>query len=194
MMSIGEGARREAVEQIKLLGYQQHPDQATSAHRRQACRSRTPFRERLDLRRRPADPDRFPVPAGRCAAEEFVDTEVRFEGHQGVAQVIGTSPEYEIDEFSRGGRPVSHRLRPARYQECLYFGLGGQARAVWASRRPWSRSPGRRDMVHSGQDHGAQNDARGRATVIKVLPINRDIYLPSPPPSGGFHDWTSCRH
>ena len=90
MMAIGEGARREAVDQIKLLGTNNiriKQLQLTGEKRKRpnaALQSLT-YHDSLLIQ------TRFPTLVG-VTPMKFVDAEVRFEGRQGVAQVIGISP------------------------------------------------------------------------------------------------------
>lgn len=95
MMAIGEGARREAVEQIKLLGTNNiriKQLQLTGEKRKEAERR---FAKGLTYDDALLIQTRFPTLLG-VAPMKFVDAEVRFEGRQGVAQVVGISPEYEV--------------------------------------------------------------------------------------------------
>ena len=94
MMSIGEGARREAVEQIKLLGTNNiriKQLQLTGERRDKAKRRYSKgltYDDAILIRERlPALPGVAPL--------KFIDADVRFEGRQGIAQVVGTSPEHE---------------------------------------------------------------------------------------------------
>ena len=94
MISIGEGARREAVEQIKLLGTNNiriKQLQLTGEKREEAERrfsSGLTYNDALLIR------ESVPGLLG-VAPLKFVDAEVRFEGRQGIAQVVGVSSAYE---------------------------------------------------------------------------------------------------
>jgi putative ABC transport system permease protein len=91
MMSIGEGARREAIDQIKLLGTNNIRIKRLelTGERREKAERR--FSQGLTYDDALLIQERIPVLHG-VAPLKFVDAEVRFEGRQGVAQVIGTTP------------------------------------------------------------------------------------------------------
>ena len=178
MMSIGEGARREAVEQIKLLGtnnirikqLQLTGDKRAEAERR--------FAKGLTYGDALLIQTGFPTLLG-VAPLKFVDTEVRFEGHQGVAQVIGTSPEYEIVTNFRvaEGRFLTAFDLLDTKNVCILGSevrqeLFGHRAALGAALRvgeTWCTVVGIMEPKMMRE---------GRATVIKVRNINRDIYLP----------------
>jgi putative ABC transport system permease protein len=178
MMSIGEGARREAVEQIKLLGTNNiriKQLQLTGEKRAEAERR---FAKGLTYGDALLIQAGFPALLG-VAPLKFVDTEVRFEGHQGVAQVIGTSPEYEIVtnfRVAEGRFLTSFDLLDTK-NVCILgsevrqelFGYRAALGAALRIGEIWCTVVGIMEpkMVREG-----------RATVIKVRNINRDIYLP----------------
>jgi putative ABC transport system permease protein len=178
MMAIGEGARREAVEQIQLLGtnnirikqLQLTGDKRAEAERR--------FAKGLTYGDALLIQTGFPSLIG-VAPLKFVATEVRFEGHQGVAQVIGTSPEYEdVTNFrvAEGRFLTPFDMRDAK-NVCVLgsevrqelFGYRAALGAALRVGETWCTVVGIMEpkMVREG-----------RTTVIKVRNINRDIYLP----------------
>jgi len=94
MTSIGEGAKREAIEQIKLLGTNNSRIkqlQLTGEKREEAERR---FSSGLTYTDALLVQQSFPALRG-VVPLKFVDAEVRFEGRQGIAQVVGVSSEYE---------------------------------------------------------------------------------------------------
>jgi len=178
MMSIGEGARREAIEQIKLLGTNNIRIQQLSLMgerrleaERRASRGLT-YDDALLIR------DTFPALV-TVSPLKFVNTEVRFEGRQGIAQVIGTSPEYgEVTDFRvmRGrfiapidlletknvcvlGSEVKHEL----------FGYRDALNAEIRIGDEWFTVVGVMEQ---------KVNREGKAAAIKVRRINRDIYIP----------------
>src|SRR2546430_12232658 len=108
MTSIGEGARREATEQIKLLGTNNirvKQSQLTGEMREEAQRR---FSRGLTYDDALLVGERLPGLVG-VAPMKFLDQEVRFGGRQGAAQVVGTTPEYQdVTNFRVGqGRFLS---------------------------------------------------------------------------------------
>jgi putative ABC transport system permease protein len=178
MMSIGEGARQEAVEQIKLLGTNNiriKQLQLTGEKRREAERR---FAKGLTYDDARLIQISFPHLVG-VAPLKFVETEVRFEGRQGVAQVVGTSPEYEIVTgfHVEKGRFITPFDLLDTKSVCV---LGSEVREeLFGYRDPLGAA------VRIGETWctvvGIMEPKvlrEGRATVIKVRNINRDIYIP----------------
>lgn len=178
MMAIGEGARQEAVEQIQLLGTNNirvKQRQLTGEQREKAQRRFSrglTYDDALLIRAN------FPSLVG-VAPLKFVQTEVRVEGRQGVAQVVGTSPEHEIVTNFRvlSGRFITALdvrdtknicvLGAEIKQELFGYGtaLGSEVRIGGS----WFTVVGIMEP---------KTIREGRATVIKVRNINRDVYIP----------------
>ncbi len=110
---------------------------------------------------------------------KFVDAEVRFEGRQGIAQVVGTTPAYdEVTNFrvSKGRFITGFDLRDST-KVCILGSevkqeLFGYRDALGAAIRigdTWFRVVGVMEpkMIREG-----------RAAVIKVRNINKDVYVP----------------
>ena len=178
MTSIGEGARREATEQIKLLGTNnirvkrlELTGEIRAEAERRFSRGLT-YDDTLLVR------ERLPGLVG-VSPLKFIDQEVRFKGRQGVAQVVGTGPEYQdVTNFRVGqGRFITSFDLQDNKTVCvlgseLKQDLFGYADALGAT-------------VHIGQGGctviGVMEPKvirGGRAAVIKVRNINRDVYLP----------------
>jgi putative ABC transport system permease protein len=178
MMAIGEGARREAVEQIKLLGTNNIRIKQLQLTGEKLAEAERRFAKGLTYNDALLIQSGFPTLVG-VTPLKFVDTEVRFEGHQGVAQVIGTNPEYEaVTGFHvEEGRFITpFDLLDTKNVCVLGFEireeLFGFREALGASIRVgeiWCTVVGIMEQKVVRE---------GRATVIKVRNINRDIYMP----------------
>lgn len=178
MMSIGEGARREASEQIKLLGTNNiriKQLQLTGEKREEAERR---FSKGLTYEDALLIQERFPALRG-VTPLKFVEAEVRFEGRQGVAQVVGTSPEYEeVTNFRVvEGRFLTHfDLRDTK-NVCILGSevkqeLFGYREALDATLRI---GEGLFKVVGVMEPKVIRE---GRTTVIKVRNMNKDVYIP----------------
>jgi ABC-type antimicrobial peptide transport system permease subunit len=178
MISIGEGARREAVEQIKLLGTNNiriKQLQLTGEKREEAERrfsSGLTYNDALLIR------ESVPSLLG-VAPLKFVDAEVRFEGRQGIAQVVGVSSAYEeVTNFRVAeGRFISQFDFMESKSVCI---LGSEVKQELF---------GYRDALGAAIRIGeglftvvgvmeAKTIREGRTAAIKVRNINRDVYIP----------------
>ncbi len=178
MMSIGEGAKREAIEQIKLLGTNniRIKQLQLTGEKREEAERRLP--RGLTYDDAILVEESLPFLLG-VAPLKFLDAEVRFEGHQGIAQVVGTSPEYEeVTNFRVAeGRFISQfDLRDTK-NICI---LGVEVKQELF---------GYRDALGSAVRIGEgwftvvgvmepKLIREGRAAAIKVRNINRDVYIP----------------
>ena len=178
MTSIGEGARREATEQIKLLGTNNirvKQSQLTGEMREEAQRR---FSRGLTYDDALLVRDRLPGLVG-VAPVKFLDQEARFGARQGVAQVVGTTPEYQdVTNFRVGqGRFLSpFDLRDSK-RVCvlgseLKQDLFGYADALGAALTIGQSSC----QVVGVMEPKVIREGRG--AVIKLRNINRDVYLP----------------
>jgi putative ABC transport system permease protein len=178
MMSIGEGARREAIEQIKLLGTNNirvKQLQLTGGRREEAERR---FSKGLTYEDALLLQESLPTLLG-VAPLKFVDTEVRFEGRQAVAQVVGTNPDYaEVTNFRAvEGRFITRFDLLDTKNVCILgsevkqelFGYRNALGAVVRIGETWFTVVG---VMEPKTIRG------GRATVIKVRNLNKDVYIP----------------
>ena len=178
MMSIGEGARREAVEQIKLLGTNNIRIKRLPLTGERRAETERRFSRGLTDDDAILIQQSLPALLG-VAPLKFIDTEVRFEGRQGVAQVIGTSPEYaDVTNFHAGeGRFISgFDLVDAR-SVCV---LGSEVKRELLGYRDALGAPIRIGEV-SFTVVGVMEPKvirEGRAAAIKLRNINRDVYIP----------------
>lgn len=178
MMSIGEGARKEAIEQIKLLGTNNirikrvllSGERRAEAERR-FSRGITYDDARLIVNSLPG----FLI----VAPLKFADTDVRFEGRQAIAQVVGTSPEFtEVTNFRVGsGRFITSLDLSDTKTVCV---LGSEVKqellgyrdafgAVIRIGEVWFTVIGVMEPKVVREGPGA---------VIKVRNINKDVYIP----------------
>jgi len=178
MMAIGEGARREAVEQVKLLGTNNiRVKQLQLTGERQAGGER---RYSRGLTQEDATVIREGIPGLLAVTPlKFVAADVRFRGRQGIAQVVGTSPEYsDVTNFRVGeGRFISELDVADAKATCVLgseikqelFGYREALGAAVLIGDTWFTVVGVMEpkMIREG-----------RATAIKVRNINRDVYVP----------------
>ncbi|TMB19275.1 MAG: FtsX-like permease family protein [Deltaproteobacteria bacterium] len=178
MMSIGEGARREATEQIKLLGTNNIRVKRLELTGEMRAEAERRFSRGLTYDDALLVRDRLPGLLG-VAPVKFLDQEARFGARQGVAQVVGTTPEYQdVTNFRVGqGRFLSpFDLRDSK-RVCvlgseLKQDLFGYADALGAALTIGQSSC---------QVVGVMEPKlirEGRGAVIKLRNINRDVYLP----------------
>jgi len=178
MMSIGEGARREAIEQIRLLGTNNVRIKRlplTGERREEAERQ---FARGLTYDDAILVQHSVPALLG-VAPLKFVDAEVRFERRQGIAQAIGTSPEYaDVTDFHvLEGRFVTPFDLADSKNVCAIGSevkqeLFGYRDAVGAA----IRIGGAWFTVVGVMEPKAVRE--GRAAPIKIRNINRDVYIP----------------
>ena len=178
MVSVGEGARLEAVEQIKLLGTNNIRIKKlvlTGERREEADRQFSKGLTYDDARLL-----RENVPTLQAVAPlKFIDADIRFEGRQAVAQVVGTVPEYEaVTNFRVGtGRFVMQFDLTDTKNICI---LGSDVKQeLFRHRDPLGaviRIGGARFTVVGVME--AKVVRKGRTAVIKVRNINRDLYIP----------------
>jgi putative ABC transport system permease protein len=178
MTSIGEGARREAIEQIELLGTNNiriKQVRLTGEQQAEANRRSSAGLSYNDARLiRESVPDTFTL-----APLKFVDAEVRFEGRQSVAQVVATSPEYEdVTSFRVASGRFVTAVDVRDYKRVCILGsevkeeLFGYRDPIGAQVRiggTWFTTVGVME---------AKQIREKRATVIKVRNINRDVFIP----------------
>ncbi|TMB00666.1 MAG: ABC transporter permease [Deltaproteobacteria bacterium] len=178
MTSIGEGARREATEQIKLLGTNNIRVKQVDLTGEKRAEAERRFSRGLTYDDALLIREQVPGLVG-VVPLKFLDQEVRFEARQGVGQVVGTSPEYQdVTSFRVGqGRFVTSFDVQDSKAVCvlgseLKQDLFGYADALGTT-------------IHIGQGWctvvGVMEPKpirEGRAAVIKLRNINRDVYLP----------------
>jgi putative ABC transport system permease protein len=177
MMSIGEGARREAIEQIKLMGTNNIRVKrlALLGERREEAARRFP--DGLTYEDAALIGGIVPFVRG-VAPLRFVDAEVRSGRRDGSVQVIGTSPDYvdvanvrvvdgrfiteldlaDVKNVCVIGAEVNQRL----------FGGDGLGASIKIG-ETWFNVVGIME---------AKVIRSGRATPIKIRNLNKDLYIP----------------
>jgi putative ABC transport system permease protein len=178
MMSIGEGARREAVEQIKLLGSNNIRVKRLGLTGER--RGESERRYSLGLTDDDASLIQRSLPGLRGVAPlKFIDAEVRSEGRQGVAQVVGTSPVYEdVTNFHVGrGRFITGFDVVDSKSVCV---LGAEIKQELFGYREALGAPLRIGAVWFTVVGVMEPKVirEGRAAPIKLRNINRDVYIP----------------
>jgi putative ABC transport system permease protein len=178
MVAIGEGARREAVEQIELLGTNNIRVQRLVLTGEQKEKADQRFSAGLTLDDEAAIRNQVPGLAG-VAPLRLLEEEVRYEGRAGNAQVVGTNSQYQYVTNFRvdRGRFVTDIDVADTKSICVLgsevaedlFGfqdpIGAEIRVERQSFRVVGVMEGK--VVREG-----------RGAAIKVRNINRDIYVP----------------
>ena len=178
MMAIGEGAKREAIEQIKLLGtnnirikqLELKGEKQAEAERR-ASRGLT-FDDAIAIR------ERFPGLTG-VAPLRFVNAEVWLAGRQTAGEVIGTSPEYvDVTNF---GVALGRFITPLDLSDAKRVSVIGSEvkQELFGPRNALGASLqiGEEWFTVVGVLEGKVIRDK-KSSTIKVRNINRDIYIP----------------
>ncbi len=178
MMSVGEGARQEAIEQIKLLGTNNIRIKQltlTGEKREEALRIYSrglTYRDALLVR------DSLPGLI-TVASLKFINSEILFEGKEGSALVVGTDPEFvDVTNFRVGqGRFLTHFDLADTKTICI---LGHEIKEELFGFRDalgaTIRIGDTRFTVVGVME--PKTVRKGRGTVIKIRNINRDVYVP----------------
>ena len=178
MVSVGEGARLEAVEQIKLLGTNNIRIKKlllTGERREEAARR---FAEGLTYSDALVVRDNIPN-LHALAPLKFINADIRFEGRQAVAQIVGTAPEYQpVTNFRVGtGRFVTQVDLTDTKSICI---LGSEVKQeLFHHRDPLGaviRIGGSQFTVVGVMEEKVVR--KGRNAAIKVRNINKDVYIP----------------
>jgi putative ABC transport system permease protein len=178
MMSIGEGARSEAIEQIELLGTNTIRITQLALTGEQREKAEQTFSRGLTTSDAETIGNRISTIRG-IVPVKFLDVETRFEGRAATAQVVGTAPEYEdVANFrvaeGRFVTPVDVRdsknvcILGSEVKEEL-FGILDAAGAVLRI------GTGSFTVVGVME---SKTIREGRAAAIKVRNLNRDVYIP----------------
>lgn len=178
MTAIGEGARREAIAQIELLGTNNLRVRrlALTGDRLIEAERRSPRGLTVDE----ATVIEAQVPSVVAVAPlRFVDAEVRADGRQGVTEVIGTSPKYStVTDFRVShGRFITDFDMTDNKRVCV---LGAEVkRMLFQHRDPLGASVRIGDgwfTVVGVMEAKLMRDAR--SAPIKTRNLNRDVYVP----------------
>ena len=178
MMSIGEGAKKETMEQIKLLGtnnirikHLKLTGERQEESERQYWKGLT-YDDAILIQERIS-------PLNKVAPMKFVDSEVRFKGRQSIAQVVGTNSDYlEVTNFRvQQGRFVTPFDLMDMKNICVLgfevkeelFGYQDPIDATIRIGQLWFTVVGVMEP---------KVIRKGKTTVIEVRNINRDVYVP----------------
>jgi len=178
MLSVGEGARVAAIEQIRLLGTNniriKHIE-LTGEKRTEAARRSSPgltYRDAALIQN--SVPDRLTV-----TPLKFVAADVRYQGRQGVATVVGTDPDYgDVTNFRVAEGRFIGEFDLSNFRSVCVLGadiaqeLFGYGAAIDNTIRL-----GDAQCTVVGVME-AKEIREGRAAVIKVRDLNRDVYIP----------------
>jgi len=178
MMSIGEGAKREVIEQIKLLGTDNIRVRHLDLKGEKQAQAEQRAAKVLSLDDAVAIREHIPRLIG-VAPLKYVDAEIWSAGKQAVGEVIGTSPDYdEVANFHVAeGRFISRLDLMDAKTVCVLgsdvkqdlFGPRNALGALIQIRGHWFTVVG----VLEGK--AIQNK---KASAIKVRNLNRDVYIP----------------
>ena len=178
MMSIGEGAKKETIEQIKLLGTNniRIKQLKLTGERKEEAERRywrgLTYDDAVLIQERIS-------PLNKVAPMKFVDSEVRFKGRQSISQVVGTNSDYlEVTNFRvQQGRFISPFDLMDTKNICVLgfevkeelFGYHDPIGATIRIGQLWFTVVG---VMES------KVIRRGKTTVIEVRNINKDVYVP----------------
>lgn len=178
MESIGEGARRQAAEQVKLLGTNNIRIKQIDLTGEKGEEAKRQYAAGLTYEDAELIQIRFST-ALRVAPMNFVDAEIRFEGQEAVGQILGITTEYEnITGFRVGvGRFLKSVDLRDHKRVCI---LGTEVKQeLFGYRNALGAT------VTIGQELftvvGVMESKvvqEGKVAVIKVRNINRDVYIP----------------
>ena len=178
MLAIAGGARREAVEQIRLLGTNnvRVNQLALSAKAREEAEQKGS--QGLTLADAELIRTSLPGLAG-IAPVRFVDAPVLLRGQESAARVVATNADYAwVTDFHAGQGRFLSDLDVADAKRVAVIGAG-IVQELFGYQNPVGRH------IRIGDDHytvvgvmESKHVREGRASVIRVRDINRDIYVP----------------
>jgi putative ABC transport system permease protein len=178
MLAIAGGARREAVEQIRLLGTNNIRVSQLSLVGK--AREEAEQKGSQGLSTADAELIRASLPdlAG-LAPVRFVDAPVLLRGRESAARVVGTNADYAaVTDFRTGQGRFLSDLDVADAKRVAVIGAG-VAQELFGLQHPLGR------RIRIGDDHFTvvgvmepRHVREGRARVIRVRDINRDVHVP----------------
>jgi len=178
MLAIAGGARREAVEQIRLLG----TNNIRVTHLALSGKAYAAAEQKGSRGLTTGDADLVAASLGhlgRIAPVRFVEAPVLLRGREAAGRVVATSADYdEVTDFRAAQGRFLSELDVADAKRVAVLGAS-VARDLFGFQSPLGR------RIRIGGDEytvvGLMESKRvreGRATVIRVRDINRDIYVP----------------
>ena len=178
MLSIGEGARRQAIEQIKLLGTNNIRINHITLTGEKAKDAETKFSRGLSFYDSKLIRSALSNING-VACLKFVEAEVRLRGKVSAGRVVGTDADYmNVTNFRPGdGRFIASLDVEEAKKVCV---IGSEvAKDLFGYRNPVGRRIKISDSwftVVGVMESKSIKD--GKTSVIKVRNINKDIYIP----------------
>jgi len=179
MLSIGEGAKRSALEQIRLLGTNNIRINAVTLTNEKAQETEGKYSDGLAYKDAQIMESSLTGLIGGVAPVKFLDLPVMLGSKESAARVVCTVPSYEI---VTNFHPATGRfLSPIDIREskrvCV---IGSEVRhELFGFRDPIGRRIRISDewftVLGVMED---KNVKKGNASVIKVRDLNRDIYIP----------------
>ncbi len=178
MLSIGEGAKRAAIEQIKLLGTNNIRVNRLKLTGEQAELADKASSDGLSYRDGQLIRENLPNVSG-VAPLKFVEAEVIFGNKESTGRVIGTDDSYvRVTNFNPSeGRFITQLDVAESKRVCV---IGSQIRQeLFGYRNPIGRRIKISDTWFTVLGvMEAKTIKDGKASVIKLRDINKDIYIP----------------
>jgi putative ABC transport system permease protein len=177
MLSIGEGAKREAIEQIKLLGTNNIRVNHLKLVGEQVEEAEKKIFEGLTYQ------DGRLIRANLSdlkgvAPLRFVEAGVMLGNKESTGRVIGTNEAYEsVTNFHRA-TALHQPDRCAGGEAGLCDWRRDPQRAFWLPESDWPPDQNRRHLVYGGGVMESKTVKEGKTSVIKLRDINKDIYIP----------------
>lgn len=178
MLSIGEGARQEAVEQIKLMGINNVTVRAVAVGTEAAKGAAG----RLSYGLTAADADKIKASSPFVVAIAPVKDgpqEIRIGDRQTSARLVGTTPDYinVVGLNLKHGRFLLNKDLRGHERVCV---LGaGKALALFQSENPMGKMVSINDVYFKVIGVLENRDLpKGKSTVVKVNDVNNDVYVP----------------
>jgi putative ABC transport system permease protein len=178
MLAIAGGARREAVEQIRLLG----TNNIRVTHLNLTGKARADAEQQGSRGLSTKDADLLAASLGRLgeiAPVRYVEAPVLLRGRESPARVVATNADYaHVTDFRAAQGRFLSDLDVTDAKRVAVLGAS-VARDLFGFQSPMGR------RIRIGDDDytvvGLMESKRvreGRATVIRVRDINRDVYIP----------------
>ena len=187
IVSVGEGARREALAQIRLMGANNIRIRDVAPAGKQLERAELRYERGVTIDDVSAIRAGIPAPLILAAPLKFIAADVRYRERRGSANIIGTTPEHEeITNFRvAAGRFITPLDLTDNKTVCVIgadikkelFGLGD---ALAARIRLGETGFTVVGVMESKELY------KGKTPIIKLRNINRDVYIPIAAALGRF--------
>jgi putative ABC transport system permease protein len=187
IISVGEGARREAIAQIKLMGVNNIRIRGVAPTGSALEKAGYRYERGLTTDDVAALREGIPAPLVLAAPLKFIAADVRYGARRGLANIVGTTPEHEeITNFRvSAGRFITPLDLADNKAVCVLgadikrelFGLGDAIAARLRIGDTWFAVVG---VMEPKELY------KGKTPILKLRDINRDIYLPVAAALGRF--------